>query len=111
MRTLNGQLLEDMAARLEALGNPTRLAIYRALIKVGKDGANVGAIQSAVAIPASTLTHHIQKLVKAGIVSQHRHSRELICHNDYDAMNEIIKYLQEECCQGLDLLQRKVDQL
>ena len=111
MRTLNGQLLEDMAARLEALGNPTRLAICRALIKAGKDGANVGAIQSAVAIPASTLTHHIQKLVKAGIVSQHRHSRELICHTDYDAMNEIIKYLQEECSQGLDLLQRKVDQL
>ena len=111
MKTLDGQHLERMAARLEALGNPTRLAIYRALIKAGSNGANVGSIQSVVNIPASTLTHHIQKLVMAGLVSQHRQSRELICRAEYDAMEETIDYLKEECCQGLDLLQRKVDQL
>ena len=100
-----------MAARLEALGNPTRLAIFRTLVKAGDDGANVGAIQGAVNIPASTLTHHIQKLVKAGLVSQQRQSREMICRAEYQTMEQTLEYLKEECCQGLDPLQRKIDQL
>ncbi len=111
MKTLEGQSLEEMAARLEALGNPTRLAIFRALIKAGDNGANVGAIQSEVNIPASTLTHHIQKLVKAGLVTQERKSRELICRASYETIDSTIDYLKEECCQGLDPLQRKIDQL
>jgi len=100
-----------MAGRLEALGNPTRLAIFRTLVKAGDEGANVGAIQGAVNIPASTLTHHIQKLVKAGLVSQQRQSRELICRAEYEAVEATIDYLKDECCQGLNLLQRRVDQL
>lgn len=111
MKSINGQILDDMAARLESLGNPTRLAIFRTLVKAGDDGANVGAIQDALGIPGSTLTHHIQKLVNAGLVSQERKSRQLICKANYDAMNEIVDYLKEECCQGLDMLQRKIDQL
>lgn len=111
MNTRNESLLERMAGRMEALGNPVRLAIFRALIKAGDDGANVGAIQNVIDIPASTLTHHIQKLVKAGLVSQRRHSRELICRAEFEAMDATIEYLKDECCQGLDLLQRKVEQL
>ena len=111
MKTPNDPLLEQMAERMEALGNPLRLAIFRALIKAGKDGANVGAIQSVIDIPASTLTHHIQKLVKAGLISQRRHSRELICRAEFEIMDATIDYLKDECCQGLDLLQRKVDRL
>jgi len=111
MKTQDDPLLEQMAERMEALGNPLRLAIFRALIKAGTDGANVGAIQGVIDIPASTLTHHIQKLVKAGLVTQHRHSRELICRAEFEAMETTIDYLKDECCQGLGLLQRKVDQL
>ncbi len=111
MKTLDGQLLEQMAARLEALGSPTRLAIFRALVKAGRNGANVGSIQGVVNIPASTLTHHIQKLVKAGLVTQERQSRELICRPEYDVMDATLDYLKAECCQGLDLLQGKIDRL
>ncbi len=111
MKTQDDPMLEQMADRLVALGNPHRLAIFRVLIKAGVGGANVGAIQNAIDIPASTLTHHIQKLVKAGLISQRRHSRELICRAKFKAMDAIIDYLKDECCQGLDLLQRKVDRL
>lgn len=93
-----------MSGRLEALGNPIRLAIFRALIKAGDEGANVGAIQNVIDIPASTLTHHIQKLVRAGLVSQQRHSRELICRAEFETMDAIIDYLKDECCQGLEKL-------
>lgn len=111
MNTKDEPLLEQMAGRMEALGNPLRLAIFRALVKAGDDGANMGTIQGVVDIPASTLTHHIQKLVKAGLISQQRHSRELICRAEFAAMDATIDYLKDECCQGLDLLKRKVGQL
>jgi len=95
IRTLN------MADGLEALGNPTRLTIFRTLVKAGKNGANMGVLQRQVDIPASTLTHHIQRLVRAGLVHQSRKSRELICHADYGRMEELVNYLNAECCQGL----------
>jgi len=55
--------LEEAAKQLEALGNPTRLAIYRILIRRGQDGCPVGEIRKKLEVPASTLSHHIAKLV------------------------------------------------
>ena len=93
---------QHIAHQLEALGNGTRLQIFRLLTRAGDDGANVGTIQRALAVPGSTLTHHITRLVAAGLVSQHRHGRELICHADFQAMDDIVAYLTAECCLGLD---------
>ncbi len=97
----NDTLTNEMADCLEALGNPTRLRIFRVLVRAGKDGANVGAIQRQIGIPASTLTHHIQRLVKAGLVRQSRDSRQMICQADYGLMASLVDYLNAECCQGL----------
>ena len=45
---------EESADRLAALGNPTRLQIFRLLVKAGFDGMPVGAIQTELGVPAST---------------------------------------------------------
>ena len=37
--------LDDAAARLEALGNPTRLKIYRTLVRAGEEGMAVARLQ------------------------------------------------------------------
>ncbi len=48
------------AARcLEKLGNPTRLEVFRLLVKAGPDGLAVGEIQEHLSIPPSTLSHHL----------------------------------------------------
>ena len=39
--------IDDAAARLEALGNRTRLQIYRALVRAGHAGMPVGRLQDA----------------------------------------------------------------
>ncbi|NQV47759.1 MAG: helix-turn-helix transcriptional regulator [Rhodospirillaceae bacterium] len=93
---------DQIAGRLEALGNQTRLEIFRLLIRAGDGGANVGTLQRALSVPGSTLTHHITRLVAAGLVSQQRQSREIICRAEYRSMDEIIAYLTAECCLGLD---------
>ena len=86
---------------LEALGNPTRLEIFRLLVQAGAEGAPVGQLQKSLKIPASTLSHHISRLLRVGLVTQERRSRLLICRADYDAMQGLLGFLTDNCCGGV----------
>jgi len=90
--------IDDAAARLEALGNRTRLQIYRALVRAGQPGMPVGRLQDKLKIPASTLSHHIKSLVAVGLISQVRESTTLVCHANYDGMRGLVDFLVSECC-------------
>ena len=90
--------LEIAAKQLEALGNATRLAIYRDLIEVGHKGSPVGEIRKKLNIPASTLSHHIAKLVHAGLITQDRDSRTLYCKADFTNMDALMTFLVKNCC-------------
>jgi ArsR family transcriptional regulator, arsenate/arsenite/antimonite-responsive transcriptional repressor len=90
--------IEDAAARLEALGNPTRLQIYRALVRAGHSGMPVGKLQSKLDLPASTLSHHLKSLLAAGLISQERQSTTLICRTNYDLMRGLLDFMVSECC-------------
>jgi DNA-binding transcriptional ArsR family regulator len=90
--------IEDAAARLEALGNPTRLRIYRALVRAGQAGMPVGRLQERLKIPASTLSHHIKALVAVDLISQVRESTTLVCHAQYANMQGLVDFLVAECC-------------
>jgi DNA-binding transcriptional ArsR family regulator len=90
--------IDDAAARLEALGNPTRLKIYRALVRAGDDGMSVGRLQARLDIAASTLSHHLKTLLMVGLISQERQSTTLICRANYEVMQGLITFLVDECC-------------
>ncbi|MGA9572802.1 MAG: metalloregulator ArsR/SmtB family transcription factor [Lysobacterales bacterium] len=90
--------LEDAAKQLEALGNLTRLSIYRSLVRVGTQGSLVGDIRDELDIPASTLSHHIAKLVNTGLITQERDSRSLVCRADYENMDSLMAFLVQNCC-------------
>jgi ArsR family transcriptional regulator len=90
--------IETAASQLEALGNTTRLTIYRTLVRAGKGGLAVGKLQLKLDIAGSTLSHHIRKLVEVGLVSQERQATTLICRANYASMNGLIGYLADECC-------------
>ena len=90
--------LETAAKQLEALGNPTRLAVYRALVQAGNNGNSVGEIREMLDIPASTLSHHIARLVHAGLLIQERYSRSLVCSVDHASMDALMEYLVQNCC-------------
>ena len=92
------------AARcLEKLGNPTRLEIFRLLVRSGPAGATVGEIQDRLRIPGSTLSHHISHLVNAGLVNQAREGRVLRCTPNYALMSQVMEFLTAECCTGVGL--------
>ena len=93
-----GMKLDDAAAHLEALGNPTRLKIYRTLIRAGAAGLPVGRLQDKLKIAPSTLSHHIKALVVVGLVTQVREATTLVCHANYEVMQGLVDFLAAECC-------------
>jgi len=98
MSNTESRQLEAIAARLAELGHPTRLAIFRYLVRAGRSGAPVGDIQQELAIPASTLSHHIAKLVSVHLIKQVRESRTLYCFPQFESLLEVVSFLQKECC-------------
>jgi DNA-binding transcriptional ArsR family regulator len=90
--------LDDAAAHLEALGNPTRLKIYRTLVRAGDAGLSVGRLQDKLKIAPSTLSHHIKTLMVVGLINQVRDATTLVCHANYDVMRGLVDFLVAECC-------------
>lgn len=101
--------IDDAAARLEALGNPTRLRIYRTLVRAGEPGLAVGKLQARLAIPASTLSHHLKSLIIAGLITQERDATTLICRASYAVMRGLVDFLVAECCADAECGQVKKD--
>lgn len=98
----------DLAARrLAELGNPTRLKLFHALVRLGCRGASVGALQQVSALPASTLAFHLRGLVAAGLVEQRRQGRLTISIARIEAVEEVARFLRRECCTALAEPDRK----
>ncbi|MGF1650195.1 MAG: ArsR/SmtB family transcription factor [Hyphomicrobiaceae bacterium] len=95
--------IEHIAAQLEALGHPTRLSIFRLLVRAGQSGLAVGQLQDRLDIAASTLSHHLSKLVVIGLVAQERRGTTLLCSVNFDAMRELVSVLADECCRDEDV--------
>jgi DNA-binding transcriptional ArsR family regulator len=93
--------LQHAARCLEKLGNPTRLEIFRLLVRAGEAGLAVGEVQEHLGIPASTLSHHLSHLVNVGLVRQARESRVLRCTPNFELMDRLMDFLGEQCCAGL----------
>ena len=89
---------EQIAKCLSELGHPTRLAIYRELVR-NCSGLPVGEIQKTLKIPGSTLSHHISRLVNANLVEQRREGCMLYCQCVCETLNNVLKYLKVECCR------------
>lgn len=90
--------LEKAALILSKIGNPTRLKIVRLLVRAGSNGLPVGSIQKTLGIPGSTLTHHITHLKNAGVIRQERDQATLFCKMQYQVLDNLVKYLTDECC-------------
>ena len=90
--------IDDAAARLEALGNPTRLRIYRALVRAGDAGLSVGKLQAKLDLAGSTLSYHLKGLLIVGLVVQERQATTLICRANYEIMHGLVGFLVDECC-------------
>ncbi len=96
--------LDTASERLAALGHETRLAIFRLLVQAGADGISAGAISEKLGIPAPTLSFHLAHLARVGLIRGRQESRFIYYAADYAAMDELLAYLTDNCCQGAQCL-------
>ena len=94
-----GAKLDRHALQLGALGHPVRLAILRYVVQAGPEGAAAGTIQTHVDLPPSTLSHHLRRLVDAGVVQSRGEGTFHYYFADYDALRKLTDYLWEDCCK------------
>ena len=84
----------------EALSNETRLEAFRLLVKAGSDGLAAGEIAEELGVVQNTMSTHLQKLARAGILRSERQSRHIIYCVDFETVRGLILYLLEDCCGG-----------
>jgi len=85
---------------LYSLAQDSRLAIFRVLVQAGPDGLIAGKIGEAVGIAPSSVSFHMKELVSANMVASRSEGRFVIYTANFDAMNELIVFLTENCCGG-----------
>lgn len=91
--------LDRHSEQLAALGSPLRLAILRFVVQGGDEGVSAGEIQTKVDVPASTLSHHLERLSSAGLLTSRRQGTFIYYQADYRALRALTDYLWEDCCK------------
>jgi ArsR family transcriptional regulator len=81
-----------------ALGAEPRLRILRALLAAHPEGMVVGEIQNELAIAASTLSHHLEKLKNEDLILVRRERTFLRYSANTAVLQELLGFLYAECC-------------
>lgn len=92
--------LNDATAALAALGQPTRLSVFRLLVEAGPEGRHPGEIAEALSLPGATLSFHLKELSAAGLIEGEAQGRHIAYRADFAAMNALIEFLTRNCCGG-----------
>ena len=87
-------------AALAALGQPTRLEIFRLLMRHEPDGLPAGAIAESIGCPQNTLSSHLAILARAQLTSGERAGRSIIYRADVKGMRALMAFLVSDCCDG-----------
>jgi len=91
---------KSVVTALAALAQDSRLAIFRLLVQTGPEGLSAGKIGEALGIAPSSLSFHLKELTYANLVSSRQESRFVIYAANFQAMNELLAFLTENCCGG-----------
>src|SRR6516225_6346329 len=86
------------ADMFSAMGTGPRLRIMRLLLSAHPGGMVVNEIGSKLGIPASTLSHHLEKLKNEELVKVRREGTYLWYSANTDVLQELLGFLYAECC-------------
>jgi ArsR family transcriptional regulator, arsenate/arsenite/antimonite-responsive transcriptional repressor len=87
-------------AALAALGQSTRLEIFRLLMRHEPRGLAAGAIADAVGCVHNTLSTHLSILARSGLVRGARDGRSIVYRADVEGMRALVAFLITDCCDG-----------
>lgn len=92
--------ITDATLALSALGQPTRLSVFRLLVEAGPGGRMAGEIAEALSLPGATLSFHLKELHAAGLVRSEQRGRYVCYRANFDTMDALIDFLTHNCCGG-----------
>lgn len=87
-------------AALAALGQDTRLEVFRLLVRAGDTGVPAGEIGERLGAVQNTTSAHLKTLAAAGLVRSQRESRVIRYFADMTGFRDLMAFLMEDCCQG-----------
>jgi ArsR family transcriptional regulator, arsenate/arsenite/antimonite-responsive transcriptional repressor len=85
---------------LAALGQPTRLEIFRLLMRHEPTGLPAGVIAESIGCPSNTLSTHLGILARASLVCGTREGRSIIYRANIEGMQALVTFLLMDCCDG-----------
>ena len=91
---------EQIVQALSALAQPTRLGVFRMLVKAGLNGLPAGAIADAAGVPSNTMSTHLAVLTRAGLIVSRRQSRSIIYSANIESIRDVLSFLVDDCCGG-----------
>ena len=91
---------ENVILALAALAQPTRLEVFRLLVKLEPKGLAAGDIARALAVPQNTMSSHLAVLSRAGLVSAQRFSRSIVYRADLSRFRAVVLFMLKDCCDG-----------
>lgn len=93
--------MEAFVSQLNALGQTGRLEIFRLLVRAGPQGCCVDEIRRRVAMPGSTLSHHLDALTRCGLLTARRAGRFIYYAVNWPKTAKLIRFLTEDCCADM----------
>ena len=87
-------------AALAALGQDTRLEVFRLLVRAGPEGLPAGEIGTRLGAVQNTMSAHLKVLDHAGLVQAERDGRMIRYVVDMTGFRDLLAYLMEDCCNG-----------
>lgn len=85
---------------LSALAHPSRLGVFRLLIKAGPEGLSAGAIAHEIGSLANTLSANLAVLSGAGLIVARRDGRRILYRANHERMRALLDFLVDDCCGG-----------
>lgn len=83
-----------------ALSQPTRLAVFRLLLKSEPAGLAAGDIAQELSVPPNTMSSHLAILQRAGLVGAVRQGRSIVYRAEIGAVRDLVTFLLQDCCNG-----------
>lgn len=87
-------------AALSALSQPTRLDVFRLLVRAGTEGMTAGDIATRLDVRQNTMSTNLSVLTQAGLLRNTREGRSIRYFADLDGMRGLLGFLMEDCCGG-----------
>ena len=91
---------EDAVLALAALAQPTRLEVFRRLVRHEPKGLPAGEIARSLAVPQNTMSSHLAVLSRAGLISAERFSRSIVYRAELSRFRAVMLFMLKDCCEG-----------